>query len=84
MAIRKSIDLMQTPGVVAQRGPLLTMKLLEVQIYPVRIVKIGRKIMSGLRARWAHRQNGGPNFGRQSIDMFSVPWRIAFVLGETG
>jgi hypothetical protein len=76
MAIRQNIDLMKTPSVVAQRGPLLTMKLREVQIYPVRIVMMGRKIMSGLRARWAHRQNGAPNFGRQSIDMLSVPWRV--------
>jgi hypothetical protein len=47
--------------------------MFEVQLHQVRIVEIGRKVVTGARWISAHADDGIPNLGRQVFDMFRIP-----------
>ena len=53
--------------------PLVTVQMFEVQLDQVRVVEIGRKVVTGVRWMSAHADDSTPNLGRQPLDMFRIP-----------
>ncbi|WP_154073081.1 hypothetical protein [Bradyrhizobium erythrophlei] len=52
---------------------IAAVQMLKVQLYQMRIVKIGRKVVTGARGISAHTAYSIPNLGRQAVDMFRIP-----------
>ena len=73
MATGRNIFLVEATISPAKCCPPVTVQMFEVQFHQVRVVEIGRKIMSGARLISTHAGNGIPNLGRQTIDMFGIP-----------
>jgi hypothetical protein len=52
---------------------LNTVQMFKVQLDQVRIVEIGRKVVSSARWISTHADDSIPNLGRQTFDMFRIP-----------
>ncbi|WP_439924935.1 hypothetical protein [Nitrobacter sp. JJSN] len=51
----------------------ITVQMLEVQLHHVRVVEIGRKVMTRVRWMSAHTDDSILNLGRQAFQMFRIP-----------
>ena len=70
-AAARNIFLTETTASPAKRDPLIAVQIFKMQLDQVRIVQIGRKIMTGAGIS-AHVDHGISHLGRQAVNSFRI------------